>query len=170
MRARPSMVMVVVLGLLLGTIPSALAGAIDDDRRSADLEGKPIALRSVAQHHCHDVDAPVIRCFRTAGERDASVVASTARVEGALAAAVIYVTMYDGSAYGGASMAVSQDYDVLATIGWNDRVSSYKARHAETGTFFTDWFAGGAADAFCCNHWVPSLGSSNDLFSSLYRT
>lgn len=171
MRARPWLVMVALLGLLLGTTPSALAGAVDDGPRSADLDGKPIALSSVALYHCHDLDVTVIHCFRRAAERDASIENASAGLGGALAvAAVVYVTMYENASYGGASMAVSQDYDILATIGWNDRVSSYKGRNAETGRFYVDWFAGGISDSFCCNQWVSTLGSFNDAFSSVYRT
>lgn len=171
MRARPWMVTVVMLGLLLGTTPSALAGAVDDGPRSADLDGKPIALTSVALYHCHDLAYPVIHCFRTAAERDGLLedVASRAGAAAA-AAAVVYVTVYEHATYFGASLAVSQDYDILATLGWNDRISSYKVRNSESGVFHVDWFGGGAGDSFCCNQWVSSLGSFNDAFSSVYRT
>ncbi len=171
MHARPWLVMVVLLGLLLGTAPSALAGAMDDGPRSADLDGKPIPLISVGEYHCHDLDFPVIHCFRTAEARDVALGAVRAPAGAtAAAAAVVYVTFYEHSSYGGASIAASQDYDILATIGWNDRISSYKGRNSETGRFYVDWFGGGANDSFCCNQWVSSLGSFNDAFSSVYRT
>jgi len=58
----------------------------------------------------------------------------------------------------------------LASIGWNDKVSSFKARNFETGSFYTDWFHGGSADHFCCNETQPILGSWDNVYSSLYRT
>ena len=58
---------------------------------------------------------------------------------------------------------------MLAWIGWNDRVSSFKGKNAQTGTFYTDWFAGGSGYGFCCNQQVSSLGGFNDTFSSVYN-
>jgi hypothetical protein len=80
------------------------------------------------------------------------------------------VTIWDGAAFSGAFMNVSQDYSVLATIGWNDKISSFKGRNSETGTFYTDWFYGGSFWAFCCNAQLSSLGSYNNTFSSVLRT
>jgi hypothetical protein len=67
-------------------------------------------------------------------------------------------------------MNVSQDYATLSTIGWNDRISSFKARNSETGTLFADWFFTGTWWAFCCNTQVANLGSYSNTFSSLQRT
>jgi hypothetical protein len=36
---------------------------------------------------------------------------------------------------GRSNMLVSQNCDVLATVGWNDRVSSFKGCNSETGSF-----------------------------------
>ena len=67
-------------------------------------------------------------------------------------------------------MHVSQDYSALATIGWNDRISSFKARNSETGAFFTDWFYSGSSWPFCCNTQQPTLNAYDNLFSSIRRT
>ena len=85
-------------------------------------------------------------------------------------AAVEYVTIYDQLNFGGPYMNVSQDYTILATVGWNDRVSSFKVRNGETGAFFTDWFYGGTSWSFCCNSQVPTLNAYNNTFSSVRRT
>jgi hypothetical protein len=134
------------------------------------LDGRPIPATAIAKHHCHDLEFPVVRCFSRASTRDLTVSAEVGRVGIESLAAVAYVTMYDGAAFAGASFLVSQNYDALATIGWNDRVSSFKGRNSETGRFYTDWFAGGSSWAFCCNQQTGSLGSFNNTFSSVYRT
>jgi peptidase inhibitor family I36 len=84
--------------------------------------------------------------------------------------AVTYVTIYDQAAYAGSFMQVSQDYSVLALIGWNDRISSFKGRNSETGSFYTDWFYGGSAWSFCCNVNQPVLNAYDNTFSSIIRT
>jgi hypothetical protein len=158
---------IVIVGLLLGTAPAALADskAARSVELSADLDGKPIPLVDVARYHCEDLDFPRIHCFETAAEVGAA--------PGMLAAAQVgytYVTIYDGASFAGASLAISEDYDVLAALGWNDRVSSFRARNSESGAFYTDWFHGGTGYAFCCNSQVPLLGAYNNTFSSVYRT
>ena len=81
-----------------------------------------------------------------------------------------YVEVFESSGFGGAYMYISDDYAALATIGWNDRISSFKAQNYETGAFYTDWFYGGNVDGFCCNAQVSSLGTFNDTFSAVRRT
>ena len=82
-----------------------------------------------------------------------------------------YVTVYSSPGYGGSFAHLSQNYDALATIGWNDTISSYRARNSRTGTFYEHWFAGGTKKNFCCNQNVPSLAAGVDnTFSSVYRT
>jgi hypothetical protein len=81
-----------------------------------------------------------------------------------------YVTIYDYSAFSGPYMHVSQDYATLSTVGWNDRITSFKARNSETGNFYVDWFYTGTWYAFCCNTQVANLGSFSNTFSSIFRT
>ena len=142
---------------------AALAGD-GDPELTATLDGRPIPLEDVGKYFCDDFTYPEIQCSSKRGIADAR-----ATLVGLLTA-VDYVTIFDGTAYSGAYMNVSQDYSVLSLIGWNDRISSFKARNGETGTFYVDWFYGGSFWAFCCNSQLSSLGSYNNSFSSIIRT
>ncbi|MEW5992394.1 MAG: hypothetical protein AB1736_13765 [Chloroflexota bacterium] len=135
---------------------------------TAELAGRPIPLIAVAEHHCHDLDFPRIRCFQTAAELSAALELNLGLLS---LAATSYVQVYEYSWYGGSSMVMSQDYSVLAWIGWNDRISSFRALNSETGSFHWDWFYGGGTPyTFCCNQNVSSLGIWNDNISSVRRT
>ncbi len=131
---------------------------------TAYLDGKPIPLADVSKYYCDDFSYPVIQCSRLAL---AVELRSTLVL---LLTSVNYVTIWDYVNFGGPYMHVSQDYAVLATIGWNDRISSFKGRNSETGRFWTDWFNGGTSSSFCCNTTVSSLGSFDNAFSSIERT
>lgn len=143
------------------------ASALGAEEIEADLEGRSIPARWISSYFCHDLEFPLIRCFQSASRLEADL---GERMSTVALAAVIYVTIYDDTSYGGAYMQVSSDYDALAIVGWNDRVSSYKARNGETGSFYADWYHGGTGHAFCCNSSVPGLGGQNNTFSSIYRT
>jgi len=134
------------------------------------LEGRPITVAEVADHYCHDLEFPVIRCFRKVADRDASASVEIGPIQVAVATGVVYVTIYDSASFAGSSFLVSQDYDALAVIGWNDRVGSFKGRNSESGRFHVDWFHGGSSWNFCCNQQTANLGSYNNTFSSVYRT
>lgn len=158
--------LLVAIGLALSAMPAATGTVFAGESIRAVLDGQRISIDSISQYYCHDLERPLIRCFSSAAELEASHAGN--RI---LAAAVIYVTVYDSPSYAGSFMQISSDYDALATVGWNDRISSYKARNSETGSFYTDWFHAGTADHFCCNESVPILGGGfNDAFSSVYRT
>ena len=158
----------VLVGLLMALAVSSPARAAAPEVR-ATLDGRPIPISEIAEHDCHDLDFPVIRCFTDASDRDVSLsVAGSLSV--AATAGVTYVTVWDGTSFTGASISLSQDYDTLVTIGWNDKISSFKGRNAETGRFYVDWFHGGASYSFCCNQQIASLGSLNNTFTSVYRT
>jgi hypothetical protein len=158
----------VLVGLLLALAVSSPARAAAPEKITATLDGRPIPVSEIAEHDCHDLDFPIIRCFTDASDRDASL-SLHGSVSIAATAGVTYVTVWDGT-YSGASISLSQDYDTLVTIGWNDRISSFKGRNSETGRFYVDWFHGGASYNFCCNQQVGSLGSLNNTFTSVYRT
>ena len=141
----------------------------------ADLEGRPIDPAQASSYYCHDFDYPQIHCFSTPSELEAAVAESVSpSTQGVVVAAVTasdYVTVYSSPSYAGSFAHLSQNYDALATIGWNDTISSYKARNNRTGSFFEHWFAGGAKRNFCCNQNVPTLPSGVDnTFSSVYQT
>lgn len=130
---------------------------------SATLDGRPLKLSAVADWYCDDFSYPVITCYsdpQKLAVRDAAIL-STSSIE--------YVTIYDFTTYTGSFMHVSQDYTVLATIGWNDRISSFVAKNSLDGHFFTDWFYSGTGYYFCCNQNVPSLGSFDNTFSSVHQ-
>lgn len=130
----------------------------------AYLDGQPIPLQDVSRYYCDDFAYPTITCSTSA------LITSTRASVTQLLTGVDYVTIFDKSAYGGSFMHVSQDYTALVLIGWNDKISSFKARNSETGEFWTDWFYGGTAWSFCCNSQVPSLGAYDNTFSSVVRT
>jgi len=131
---------------------------------SATVDGRPIPLADVSSYFCDDFSYPVIRCSRTA------LLADLRTTLVVLLAGVDYTTIYEHPSYSGAFMHVSQDYNVLAMIGWNDKVSSFKGRNFETGSFHTDWFYNGATWNFCCNTQQWTLGSYDNTFSSIRRT
>jgi hypothetical protein len=135
----------------------------------ATLDGRPISLSDVSLYHCHDIEFPVIRCFRQSAGRNISISADAQTLQVA-AAGIIYVTVYDLPSFAGSSMSISQDYDTLATVGWNDRISSFKAKNAETGRFYANWLRGGSAWNFCCNQSTGNLSTYDNTFSSVYRT
>jgi hypothetical protein len=132
----------------------------------AEFNGRKLPLAEVGNHYCHDFDYPVIRCFDEPIELEEDV---SSDLQQMAVAALPYVIIYDETTYAGAYMFISQDYDIMLFIGWNDRVSSFKSRNLGEGTLWTDWFSGGRVYWFCCNWQVPVLYSFNDTFSSVYR-
>jgi hypothetical protein len=154
----------------LASLLPAVAVADDGSQphESADLQayldGKPIPPADVSKYFCDDFSYPVIHCSVSP-----LVTAARATVV-SLLTSVDYVTVYEQAGFGGPYMNISQDYGWLATIGWNDRISSFRARNGETGTFFVDWFSGGSQWSFCCNTQQSSLGGYDNSFSSLKRT
>lgn len=150
-----------VIGFGLVGPKNASAGSTPDTMY-ADLDGKPIALVEVGDHYCHDFDFPAIHCFSDPKELDST----QAR---AAAAAVSYATIYDFTGFQGSFMHLSENYTVLAWIGWNDRISSFVVKNSQSGNFYTDWYYGGTVYGFCCNQQLPGLGSFNNTFSSVYR-
>ena len=166
-RVRGLTVGLMVIGLLTITTfaqPVPVAAADPDQELTATLDGKPIPLEDVSKYSCDDFSYPEIRCWSTRVLQDARATLVT------LLTSIDYVTIYDLVSFNGASMNVSQDYATLATIGWNDKISSFRARNNETGTFWTDWFYSGSSFSFCCNTSVSNLGSWSNIFSSIQRT
>lgn len=158
-------VLLLVCGSLaaVGTPSRATARGISGAELTATLDGKPLELKLVGDYYCDDFSYPEIQCFSSPIQLESKAAPTLA------ATAVDYVTIYDFTAFAGSYMHVSQDYTVLATIGWNDRISSFKARNGETGHFYTDWFYSGTSYVICCNQAVGSLGSYDNTFSSVHR-
>ena len=159
------LVLAMVLAVLAATpIAPPVQGRSATEMLTADFDGKPIELTEVGTLHCHDFDHPRIHCFATQDALDAAAAPSLA------AAGTSYLAIYENAYYGGAAMYVADDYTILATIGWNDRISSFRAVNSQAGTFYVDWFYGGSSYSFCCNQNAPYLGSFNDTFSSVRRS
>jgi hypothetical protein len=166
------------LGIVAGLVAIltiSLLGGVSGASRSgqqaiivADVDGHPIKSALTSAYFCHDFDFPRIHCFRSAKSLKAAE-AKTASVSPYFSTND-YVTIFDGPNYSGAFMDVSQNYDALFSIGWNDRISSFKARNGASGEFWTDWFASGTGLGFCCSSNISSLPSNLDnAFSSMYR-
>ena len=76
--------------------------------------------------------------------------------------------MYDNANYSGGSIYLSQDYADLGTIGWNDRITSFKVVNGGSGVFRWDAGPGGASYSFCCGSQVSNIGSTwNDQISAV---
>ena len=165
-----------VIGVVIVTLAAAPVSAGSSGVRAAaaepgaevnaDLEGKPIPTSQIPKYRCNDFDFPAIHCFRSEDGLQAAV---RTELSIATASGVDYVQVFDGANFVGASMVMSQDYNALWTIGWNDRIGSFKGRNSQSGTFYTDWFGTGSAYGFCCNQWVSSLGGYDNTFSSVYN-
>jgi hypothetical protein len=148
----------------LVNLPGAAIAADAATTLNAYVDGKPIPLGDVSKYYCDDLSYPDIECSRT------PLAITTRATLATLLTSVDYVTIWDLPGYSGTFMNISQDYTMLSLIGWNDRISSFKVRNGETGTFFVDWFYNGSQWSFCCNTQQPSLGGYDNSFSSVQRT
>ena len=159
----------IVLLFASATLSGAPAAWAAESAVTADLEGQPIGVEAIPDYYCTDRDFPQIHCYRTTRRLDASLQQRDANVFLASAAAD-YVVIYSGQTYSGSYMYVSQNYDFLALVGWNDRIRSYRGVNSGQGTFWTDWYRTGIGINFCCNTWVAALAPDLDrAFSSVYR-
>jgi Peptidase inhibitor family I36 len=164
----PLIALAIPVALLTGGPASAAAG-----QPTAVLDGRSIAVSQVSRFHCHDLTYPIITCFTSANARDADVArlkASSAGVVAARPASATssgYVIAYQFATYAGASVVLTQNYPNLATIGWNDTISSYKVFTSYTGAFYTNTTYTGLYQSYCCYSLVPYVGDAYDnSFSS----
>ena len=146
----------------VGAVPAAAAGP--PERITAFADGRPIAIEDIPDYYCDDFSYPVIQCSSI------PLVSESRAMTAALFSAADYVTIYENPTYVGSYMHLSQDYTALLFIGWNDRISSFKGRNSESGTFNTNWFYGGTSWSFCCNANVTTLNAYDNTFSSVRRT
>ncbi len=136
----------------------------------AVLDGRPIRPMLVSNYYCHDHNFPLIKCFSSAGALEAALRTDAADMGVAAASASDYVLVFSGTGYSGSYMYISQDYSALFFVGWNDRIRSYRGQNYGQGTFWTDWYASGTGQDFCCNVTMPYLPANLDkAFSSVYR-
>ncbi len=167
-RLRQRVIVPLLVASLIGTGAPAPATAT---RSVASLDGRPIPLTRMARLHCHDLDGGAFRCFRT--ERALStalarMISRPFRPGGASIQAVSYVRLYEHELYAGASIALSQDYPNLSSIGWNDRMTSFKVLNSGDGSMHRDSQYQSGSYGFCCTTQVSNVGSSwNDVVSSV---
>jgi len=152
---------------------ASVAGAGSSADLTAMLDGHRIDLQRVSDYHCHDLDYPVIRCYRSAEDLDRAIADRVGRDPGSLSpqgvTAVAYVRVYTDASYGGTSLLISTPYDHLGAVGWNDRISSFKTLTSAGGSFWQHDLHSGWAYPFCCSSTVPYVGDAyNDQFSSVY--
>lgn len=157
------------LALVLALVVPATAAAAGPH---AELDGRPIALSLVPDFYCHDLAYPIIRCFRTPDALSADLVRGGPHAASAtVSTGVAYVTIYQDISLSGPFTTLSQDYDNLGSIGWNDRVSSFKSLNGYGGRFWTDASRSGSSYSFSAGAVVTYVGDAfNDTFSSVYRS
>jgi hypothetical protein len=160
---------VVLASLAVGLLIVA-PGAVMARTEIATLDGEVISPAQAADLHCHDFDYPRIRCFVSSEEMLADIgVAASAELDAAnLTALAGFMVVYADPAYAGASRTLSVDYPNLGSLGWNDRISSFKS-YGVTGNFREHSPAGGFTYTFGSSSQVSSLSSTyNDKFSAYY--
>ena len=169
MRRSVSAILAVLL-LLAMTVPASADPGVGGPVIEADLNSVPIGVSQIPSFFCHDRDFPRIYCFTTARALERAL-AGMVFTSGLLTtAASDYVQIFAGTGTTGASTYLSQNYDTLALLGWNDRIRSYRGLNGASGVFWTDWFASGSALAFCCNVVDLSLPATFDRsITSVYR-
>lgn len=158
------------LAILAGTVTAPTTVRAGSPRLTADLDGRAIMPADAGSYFCHDFDYPHLHCFSTGPALEAALVLREQSTRSIAVASSDYVTIYSEPMYGGSYAHLSQNYDGLWVIGWNDRISSFKVRNSASGRFYQDWNAGGWRYSFCCNSEVPGLSTTYDnQFSSVYR-
>lgn len=134
------------------------------DKVSATLDGKSISLERAGDLSCHDFDYPVLRCFAS----PAALTRELARRTNAGGAVILagYVTVFEHAGYDGSWMTLSSDQPWLSSIGWNDRISSFKSFGA-SGRFRQNSPGGGFIYAFSTGAQISFLSNTyNDKFSA----
>lgn len=148
-------------------ISAVFVGSTNAGRLSAKAGDAEISLDQAGVMSCHDFDYPVLRCFASpeALERDVARRVQLKAVPAAVQATG-YVTFWEHASYDGARMTLSADQPWLNSIGWNDRISSFKSFGASgrflensPGSGFVYFFSSGVQISFLSNTY-------NDKFSA----
>lgn len=156
----------VIAGLICISAPIKTLAAVSP---VVDVDAIRGSVSEVPSLHCHDLDAPIIRCFRTEDALQVDVATRTL-VSLDASASLPYVEIYEHTYYGGASFVVAQDYPNLGSIGWNDRVSLFRGLNNYYGTFYQHASYLGSYWRFGPNQQVLDVGTAwNDQFSSVAR-
>jgi hypothetical protein len=142
-------------------VPQPVAGA----EVTANLDGRPLPVSEINRFHCEALDYPRVHCFRSASDRDARV---RSAVRANLSLATGYVIAWQDAGFLGPSITLSGDVSNLGSLGWNDRITSFKAFSGASGRFYEHANYAGVYYAFCCGVQVSNVGQTyNDKFSSL---
>ncbi len=135
----------------------------------ADLAGHTIAVGEIPHWYCHDLDFPRIHCFATAAELEHALATHQSARPAGTAGASIDLAIYADANWQGGTTVISQAYPDLGTIGWNDKISSFKVLNGVAGHFATDIYNSGAYDYFAPYQLTTYVGNAwNDTFSSVY--
>ena len=162
-----------VTGLVLvGVSLAVYAGstrATSEPAIRAELEGKPIPATEVGRYACHDLDFPLIFCFRSPDELDAALAARPAGHAGAPTPALAgYVKVFPDRGLRGNPAVLTVRYDELSVIGWNDRISSFQGLAGAGGWFFEHIYGSARVYPFSAYQIVTYVGDRyNDTFSSV---
>ncbi|MDL2335611.1 MAG: hypothetical protein QFC55_06240 [Chloroflexota bacterium] len=139
----------------------------------AVFAGHSIRVADVSNYQCHDAAFPVIECFETAVERDFDFVSRTegddALGAGAdILSATSYVTWFDAVNYGGGSFTASLSYSDLSTLGWDNRISSFKSLNGGRPKWWQNTNFTGTSWRWLAGAQVPDVGAgASDQFSSV---
>jgi Peptidase inhibitor family I36 len=159
-------------GLGLGALlvsASSVASADTSPELTALHYDVPISPGDVSRYHCDDGSYPVIHCFDSAAERDADIVPPTSSAGiPSVPLVVYYVTFYTDANYGGSSFTAAQSISDMRSIGWNDRISSFKSLNNGRPEWWRDIYFGGTPWQWPAGTWVSYVGDdANDQFSSV---
>lgn len=160
--------LVVLLLITVASLsPTATVAANDDGPKLRAMLGPTVIdPRDVGRYHCHDLDYPVITCFRSSDALEEAV--ESHQRDQAGPTAVPYVRIFETSTFQGASVTLAQNYPRLSDIGWNDRISSFRSVNGGSGTFFKNAQFLGDSYTFCCDQQFPNMaGAWNDAISSV---
>jgi hypothetical protein len=153
-----------LVGALL--VSAVFAGSTSAGRLAARSGETEISLDQAGAMSCHDFDYPVLRCFASPQALDGDVAERMRTVSAPAALATGYVTFFEHASYDGARMTLSADQPWLNSIGWNDRISSFKSFGAY-GRFLENSPGSGFIYVFSAGVQVSWLNNTyNDKFSA----
>lgn len=162
-----------VANAMLVVALAAVPGSLGASGIRATLDGRPITLERAATLSCHDFDFPVMTCFETASELQATAQVRAGRSTQSKeatsqVAATGYIVVFEHGAYAGAAQALSVNYSYLGSIGWNDKISSLKS-YGASGRFYEHSPGSGLVYYFGTASQITYVGDAyNDKFSALY--
>lgn len=168
-RAIQLQVVAVLLSIMTASLGAASAVAAGDgSQMTAELDGRSIPLVDVGKWNCHDLDHPVIHCYRTANALDKALANRGVGPLATTTSGISYVRIWEDASYAGATAILSINYASLGSIGWNDKISSLMAINSQHGEFYEHDNYVGLVYSFCCNVQVANVGGTyNDKFSSV---